>query len=409
MRIFRSIMMLFLFLITACTREQVQPYAVRELPVRCDGSKVSLRDGRFSVWNAGDAFSVFYGTTRNYLWKYKGEDGAEYGKIEGLVPYDIGGKVVALYPYNSEATLDSDILTTCLPRIQPFCRGSFSASSAILYSVESGGVCNFSYANAIVVLTMEAYRSFGISSVDFSDADGDDVAGDMRINIPEGTASVSGYGAINMPFGQTIGEGASESFYFCVPAREYESGICFTVHVEGGPDRVVRYTSPLSLHPGNLLEVKDLYCRSYQTTINFRSNTGFDPKLPTAVVTGSRDFSFEDTELGLLSFGVSNTTGGFRYYSGKLRVNDGADGGDASIRLPYVPGLSLSGISVLIENQSGRAFKVGTKPGLSDLCEPQTAPSGVKTLIPVDYSGENCYLSVSAKNTQIIEIELTYN
>lgn len=406
MRPFRFAIAAVLFVSLACSRE-MEPSYICELDVSCE-TKVSLSDDCKTVWNSNDALSVFYGNETNSLWYFKGDDGSRAGKIEGPGACVLDGRVFALYPYYSGASLMDGQLETILPEEQQFRENSYSSSSVIMYSAGNSNPLLFRYATAIAVLNLGVMRTCTIDSIDFSSIDGRDVSGTFQVNPSNGATSVSGSDKIRMSYGESITEGESESFYFCIPPGDYESGIQFTIHFDGAPDRIVRYASPLSIKGGELLTVKDIYCRTYAVDIDFTTNSPFEQKLPTTVYQGTMEYTFNSSELGALSFAVSSTKGGFRFTNNMLRVNDGVDAGDAYIRIPHVPGLILSSVSVLISNQSGRAFKVGTAPGLADIVGEQNVPSGISTSLALDFSGADCYLSVSAKNTQILNIGLLY-
>lgn len=408
MKDMRIVIPVALSILVSCAKESTATYLC-ELSVEYAGSgKISLSGDGETVWNKNDALSVFYGNEINTLWHYKGGDKSTSGRIEGPGASILEGKVTALYPYSGTAALNGNIISTELPKEQPFRSGSYSPSSVVMYASSGTNHLYFEYATAIIALNFSVLHTCTINSVEFSSMDGKDVSGTMEISLDDGKISVNGFDRILMPYGKSISGGDTETFLFCVPPGEYESGIQFTVHIDGSADKTVRYTSPLSMRRGDLIHIDDYYCRTYAVELDFSHNSPFDQKLPTTDVLGTRDYSLTHPELGTLNFSISNTTGGFRYYSNMLRVNDGADAGDACIKLPGVSGLTLSEISVLISNQSGRAFKVGSAPGLSDICDSQTVPSGVRTTLSANYSAGDCYLSVTAKNTQIIKLGLLY-
>lgn len=393
----------------SCTKDSAGP-RMCELSVSCgNGGKISISGESRTVWGRDDALSVFYGCRINRRWSYKGEDGASCGRIEGPAEGSLKDGVVALYPFNDRATLRDGIINTVLNSEQTFRSGSYSAKDVVMYATGNTGQLNFGYAVSLAVLRLGVVGSCEVESVEFSSVSRKDVAGNMTISAPDGTVSVSGHDTIRMRYGKVITESAPESFFFCIAPGEYESGIQFKVRTGGGEDRIVRYTSPVSLKGGDMLVVEDIYSSASSVTIDLSANNSFSPNLPGSSFKGEGEYTLETEDFGPLTFVISDTAGGFYHTGTSLRLNNGVENGNAYIRIPIPSGHVLSQIFLTIDNQSSKSFKLGTGPGLADICDSQSVPTGVKKMISVDYRGKYCYLCTSGKNAQIVGLELVYN
>ena len=128
-------------MLLACQKSEVTEqlstlqYEPLTISVEQGDSRIHLSDNR-AVWNNGDMLSVFYKSKANQMWQYVGEAGAKSGKIEALfapssseaLPY-----IVALYPYNSDYTIDSNCaINYTLPIEQQYNSNCYNNGSAIM-------------------------------------------------------------------------------------------------------------------------------------------------------------------------------------------------------------------------------------------------------------------------------------
>ena len=112
-------------LFAACTTDVTEDVAVK-LPETItvsfeESSRIQLNEGK-TVWTAGDLVSVFYRSDANQQWKFNGQTGAttaELTKVTEPEATNTLSKVVTIYPYNENYTIDAECkVTATLPAEQ---------------------------------------------------------------------------------------------------------------------------------------------------------------------------------------------------------------------------------------------------------------------------------------------------
>ena len=219
-------------------------------------TRIQLNEAQKTVWTDGDILSVFYRSTVNEEWQFKGKTGDRTGDIvpvdNTLNPPYTHNRVVVIYPYNENYYLNTETysIEASLPAVQNYLKDSYGTNGNIMVSssdykqVSLKSVCGW----LKVQLTGDGEV---VKSITLRGNNGEQVAGEIHINTSDATcvvASASGDagesevgGTLVRPGtiltevtldcgdGVTLGEEAT-AFYIALPPQTFEKG--FSVSVE---------------------------------------------------------------------------------------------------------------------------------------------------------------------------------
>lgn len=108
-------------------------------------SRVQLDENCRTVWNEGDLVSVFNKTDGNECWQFVGKNGDKTGllfKQNGDPGYKTE-KVIALYPYDTEAIVSGNMVQTTIPNTQVYRANSFGNGGNIMVAIGDDSNLNF--------------------------------------------------------------------------------------------------------------------------------------------------------------------------------------------------------------------------------------------------------------------------
>ena len=192
---------------------------------RVDGltSKAHISDGVKSLWDVGDRISVFdaAGKNREFSCTEDGESVSFSGQAVS------GAKWQAIYPYDSDASISSGVITSELPHIQTAIAGSFPKDAVILYGESSSTSLTFRPVNALLKFSVPE----GTASVKFESLDGKAAAGVYVYDSQNNTMAVTGTVYDNVVLS---GDGAKaleagKAYYMSVLPFEHSAGIRLTL------------------------------------------------------------------------------------------------------------------------------------------------------------------------------------
>lgn len=197
-------------------------------------SRNSLIDedgARYILWSEGDVIGIFGAEEGNNLRATL--DPEFVGQRNGVFDYvgALSGLFCGYYPYNADATLNGDLLTTSLPRIQRYSpTGVFSPNVTIMAGYIRDTDNQLEFRNACSILEVQLTGNDHITSLSLL-SETKPLSGTGTVNLadeePSFTISEGVAGNAN-EIVLDLGEGGVQltseptPFYFVVPAGEYE-------------------------------------------------------------------------------------------------------------------------------------------------------------------------------------------
>ena len=231
----------------------VEDDAVLTIGFEGDDTRVQLNAERKAVWTKGDCLSVFNGCTANHKWQYQGETGETIGDFKSVQASGAGvitDKIVAVYPYNKDFSLDADTynVKAFLPAVQTYLKDSYGLDGTIMISQSE--YKQFSLKNVCGWLKLQlSGKGEQVSSITVRGNNGEQVAGELYIDSSDATSvlvSDDGDGvrltevALDCPEGVSLGSEAA-SFYIALPPQTFEKGLTVEVNCTDGV-RYCKYT-----------------------------------------------------------------------------------------------------------------------------------------------------------------------
>ena len=143
-------------------------------------TKVHL-EGLKTCWNKGDELTVFYKTNIAEKWIFKGETGDVAGQIgHDAMSRDENRKdIFVIYPYDSEASLDGNVIQTSIPSEQTYCKGSYG--TAMLAAWSDFDIMTLRYCTAIMELKYSGPAE--ISKIELRGNDSEMLSGPSSISF----------------------------------------------------------------------------------------------------------------------------------------------------------------------------------------------------------------------------------
>ena len=402
------------------------------LSVHCDApeSKVMLNAGLQTVWNSGDAVSVFYnGTSVNSRALFMGSDGAASGDISFQDVSGIGGEIsgatYAVIPFRETNRLSGQVLHASVPAVQYYRNGSYDPAAALLVASTSSTSLTFRYACSVLCLEVHAGGSLPltINSITLSSAAGEAIAGSVAVDMQnpsqpalsldgEGSSSIELRPAASESHLCTIAAGSSAKFYFCAAPVALAMGYFFDVHHSGDETVRVRNTAAKQLDMSGLLGIECNISPSVAIIIDF--DTNFSPALPASATTPGESGATHTFTNAASSGGQYSITAYSKYYlpavSGQkcFRFNDSG----SCMLLPSISGMRLRSMKARILTNSGsKPMSIASTKGSTDGdIVPRTDFVSGDLISAVAYGKVDAplYLCTHSVNTQIESIELYF-
>lgn len=361
-----SFLFLVLFLALACNKGARPARVTESLQVGSTATRVTLQDGVNAVWNTGDQVSVFYEGGVNECWDYVGADKAPKGQIQhGSTVDRVGlGEFVALWPYDSGASISGDVISTTVPAVQSYSPNSYSWG--ILVSKTMDNSLDFSYATAFVKLSL---RGIGkVTKVELSGNNSEVLAGVASVDVS------GAYPVATLPGGSQkltlkngddsvmadLEDGTNDFWMGLVPGT-FSNGFTLTVTLSSGSTEDIRVSGPLTLEAGQAFCVHATLFGFETVIIDFVNNSSaFSPALPTSVITteGVHTYNSGNGTYSLTFHPVSDSgVYGYGFYNhvdfGKSMLI-GKKGG--WIKLPVKTGYALFEVEYVSGSLSGHPF-----------------------------------------------------
>lgn len=229
--------------------EIVAPHGFEFSATTEQDSKTAL-DGTKILWMAGDEISIFQGSAKGSKFVLaKGENtpngtfsiaaGETFDFFGSTDPDATDPDYIALYPYDTAATIDGETVIATLPAAQTYAENSFgngaypmiarSASRALAFKNVCGG---------IELPLKDENGKIVVKSVKISGNNGEKIAGELRIetgDVPTVVVAETGSESIALDCGEGVAlDATAKSFILALPPTEFANGITIEVVTENG-------------------------------------------------------------------------------------------------------------------------------------------------------------------------------
>ena len=217
-------------------------------------TKVHL-EGLKTCWNKGDELTVFYKTNIAEKWIFKGETGDVAGQIShDAMSRDENRKdIFVIYPYDSEASLDGNVIQTSIPSEQTYCNGSYG--TAMLAAWSDFDIMTLRYCTAIMELKYSGPAE--ISKIELRGNDSEMLSGPSSIsfNGEKPRLTCNGVSSVTLNCNVSIQDAATESFYFSIAPGAFSKGVTFIVHKKNGETQKIEVTEQVKISAGHIYTV----------------------------------------------------------------------------------------------------------------------------------------------------------
>ena len=258
-------------LFAACTTDVTKDVAV-EVPQTLtvsfeEDTRIQLMNGK-TVWNEGDLVSVFYRSDANQQWKFNGQTGATTAELTKVVEPEATNtlsKVVTIYPYNENYTIDAECkVTATLPAEQEYLADSFGVGSSIMVAESESN--NAQLRNAMGWLRLHLTGDGEVvKSITVKGNNSEQVAGQITINPSDASitlaeSSTATTVTLNCTEGVTLSSEAT-AFYIALPPQKFEGGITAEINCNDGSKMVKSTSNSVTIKRNTILPMEEL---SYQ-------------------------------------------------------------------------------------------------------------------------------------------------
>lgn len=231
-------------------------------------SRTVLTTNNVVEWEEDDAISLFDSNGNN---KFTTSTGGSSVTFTGSAQDDLE-TYYALYPYNENATISGNMITTILPSEQTALAGSFA--NMLNPSVAKSGsdkTLAFKNACALVKFTLQYTGNNNITKVMFRGNGGEALAGTIHIDALSATPSAT----VEAEFAETevtlSGEFTSgKTYYFVTAPATLNNGLTLVFYDENNNEWQKVGNASVTLTAGNILNLKEV------TPENFVPSQGYE-------------------------------------------------------------------------------------------------------------------------------------
>ena len=306
-------------LFAACTTDVTKDVAV-EVPQTLtvsfeEDTRIQLMNGK-TVWNEGDLVSVFYRSDANQQWKFNGQTGATTAELTKVVEpkaTNTLSKVVTIYPYNENYTIDAECkVTATLPAEQEYLADSFGVGSSIMVAESESN--NAQLRNAMGWLRLHLTGDGEIvKSITVKGNNSEQVAGQITINPSDATitlaeSSTATTVTLNCTEGVTLSSEAT-AFYIALPPQKFEGGITAEISCNDGSKMVKSTSNSVTIKRNTILPMEELgyHADIPHNQIWYTATAKIDPNNAFNVTIKSNEWD-ETTGKGIITFDAPVTS-----------------------------------------------------------------------------------------------------
>ena len=228
-----------------------------------DATRIQLNDAGKSVWNEGDAVSVFHKSEENLKAIFQGKSGDRSGIIK-IEKEATGGEfsenTVIVYPYNGEYSYNAAVSTlkTTLPATLNYLQGSYAVGENLMVALGDSdstftlkSVCGW----LKVQLTGNGEK---VKNLIVRGNDNEQISGAIAVNVEDldVTLSDSRMAAkelvLDCNYGAVLAAEATE-FYIALPPQTFKKGITVEVNCKGYEPMTISTNSELTIERNHIL------------------------------------------------------------------------------------------------------------------------------------------------------------
>ena len=229
-------------------------------------SRTVLVAGNKVNWEENDAISLFDQNSNN---KFTTSEGGESVMFTGSAQ-DNQNTYYALYPYDADATISGDGITTTLPAKQTARAGSF-ANNLNPSVAKSGSDKTFIFKNAcaLVKFTLQYSGSNKITKVMFSGNSGEALAGKLLVQVNDATplTAVESDISTEVILSDDQGFENQKDYYFVVAPAELKNGITLVLYDANGMEWKRSSNNPVTLKSGHILNLETIQPGEFKKVI----------------------------------------------------------------------------------------------------------------------------------------------
>ena len=213
-------------------------------------------EGLKTCWDKGDEVTVFYRSTTPEIWTFKGETGDVSGQIshESTSRQTSGQDIFVLYPADTNASLEGNVISTEIPSGQTFRKDSYG--TALLAAHSDFDILTMKYCTAVMELKYDGPAE--ISHIVLSGCDGEKISGLSTISfngsVPQ--LSCNGETSVTLDCDTVIGNNETVSFYFSIAPGKFSKGVQFMVYFKNGESRKVLASEEFTVNAGHIHTVE---------------------------------------------------------------------------------------------------------------------------------------------------------
>ena len=207
-------------------------------------TRTYVENDKYLRWHEDDRLSVFYGSTLNDQYKFKGQTGDNSGTFALVPSGELGTgntlpNIYAIYPYNADARITDDgVIIYSFSATQNYAENSFAKDANTMVAVTNGTSDTFlSFRNVCGYLKLKLYGDATIKSIEVKGNFGEKIAGNATITatygeVPMLEMSNNATQTITLDCGDGVTLGRTEEdatlFWIVIPETIFKYGITIT-------------------------------------------------------------------------------------------------------------------------------------------------------------------------------------
>lgn len=250
-----------------------------------DATRIQLNDAGKSVWNKGDAVSVFHKSEENLKAIFQGKDGDRSGIIKTekeATEVEISDKTVIVYPYNAEYDYDVTISTlkATLPTTLSYLKGSYAVGENLMVALGNSdsaftlkSVCGW----LKIQLTGSGEK---VKNLVIRGNDGEQISGAISIDVEDlgvtlGDSSMAAKELfLDCNYTATLSAEATE-FYVALPPQTFKKGITVEVNCKGYEPMTISTNNELKIERNHILPMAS---KEFSADKDANDNSSFLPE-----------------------------------------------------------------------------------------------------------------------------------
>ena len=280
-QIMKSLCLAAMALSVACTvNGPEEPITVRTLPEEIQASiepysdsdvtRVYVNDDLHVLWNSGDRVSVFFFTTANTQYNYKGETGSTEGSFSYISGDETSGSLIgnvyAVYPYQDNTSMTAgECIHLDLPGRQAYAAKSFGPGANTMVSRFDGEVMLFRNLCGYLTFKLRGKGS-SVSSLTLRGNNGECLSGSASVkfgqdNIPviESISKNADSGEIVVECPNPVALGAKDTeFCIVIPPLRFTKGFTLKIIMSDGSIYEKSLTTDFTVQRNRRIKVETL-------------------------------------------------------------------------------------------------------------------------------------------------------